>query len=131
MKIQVGKTYNSRLGKVVIVHLCSIVPWMGLKIGEYVGVHLDHTDKPYGWDIYNEAGQIKSDIFSVSHESNLKPNTVKKEGWVNIYKSTRPIGASIGDIHATKEFAASAAPRHRTDSILACVKVEWEEEDNG
>lgn len=127
MKIQVGKTYNSRLGKVVIVHLCSIVPWMGLKIGEYVGVHLDHTDKPYGWDIYNEAGQIKSDIFSVSHESNLKPTMVKKEGWINIYQSGHKGFTSAGELHETEQEAARAAK----NSLLKCVRVEWEEEDNG
>ena len=52
--------------------------------------------------------------FFASNEYRIKPRTVKREGWVNIY--------NICYVHATEEIAKTFA----VDGLVATVKIEWE-----
>ena len=54
----------------------------------------------------------------------IKPKRVKKEGWVNVYRDS---AGSYATINPTKEAADNWASRER----VACIRIEWEEEDNG
>lgn len=56
--------------------------------------------------------------FNAEFEYRVKPRTVKREGWVNIYH--------ICSVHATEEIAKKFSEE---DDIVATVKVEWEEEE--
>ena len=53
-----------------------------------------------------------------STEYRIKPKIVKKEGWVNVY----PMDPYV---HDTKKVADDFACKNR----IACVFVEWEEEE--
>jgi len=53
-----------------------------------------------------------------STEYRIKPKKVKKEGWVNVY----PMDPYV---HDTKKVADDFACKNR----IACVFVEWEEEE--
>jgi len=50
----------------------------------------------------------------------IKPKRVKKEGWVNVYKDD-----DYAIIHDTKE----SADKNEGIGRVACVRVEWEEEE--
>ena len=57
-------------------------------------------------------------------EYRIKPRTVKRDGWLNIYKYSDVIKPG-SDIHDTE-----AEARHRALGLpIATVKVEWEEEE--
>lgn len=56
--------------------------------------------------------------FKAEFEYRVKPRTVKREGWVNIY--------NICSVHATEEIAKKFSEE---DDIVATVKIEWEEEE--
>jgi hypothetical protein len=53
----------------------------------------------------------------------IKPKIVKREGWVNVYYSSKTEHKAY--IHATKEIADEKATSYRK----ACVHVKWEEEE--
>ena len=56
-------------------------------------------------------------------EYRIKPRTVKREGWVNIYKGTRGIKAG------TNIYDTEAEARHKAFlAVISTVKVEWTEE---
>jgi len=63
------------------------------------------------------------------HEENpyrIKPKLVKKEGWVNVYpdKYAWHITAKT-EFHFNKEHADRMATKDR----VACIRIEWEEEE--
>lgn len=55
--------------------------------------------------------------FYEDYEYRIKPKTVKKEGWVNVYKDDNRFSGS------KEEADEKAAP-----SRIACIRIEWEEE---
>lgn len=56
--------------------------------------------------------------FNEMNQYRVKPKTVKKEGWVNVYST------STACISPTKE----VADRHACPQRKACIRIEWEEE---
>ena len=57
-------------------------------------------------------------------EYRIKPKTVKREGWVNIYRSHRPdMPETVCCVHPSEKIARGFA----SDGCLATVKIEWEE----
>ena len=55
----------------------------------------------------------------------MATKTVKKEGWVNLYKAhNEKIAANTSQCHKTKE----AAEKNALLDCIATVKIEWEEE---
>ena len=76
------------------------------------------------WNDYTEATIPR---FIESQEWRIKPKTVKKEGWVNVYKASGcwQVGMT-SDVYATKEQAEAA----RISAAVACIRIEWEEENN-
>ena len=61
--------------------------------------------------------------FNNEHQYRIKPKTVKREGWVNVYPSMS-YAAYIGYVFETQE----AADRNKDDGRQATVRIEWEEE---
>ena len=55
----------------------------------------------------------------------IKPKTVKREGWVNIYRASPEslVPRNSGGVHKTEEIAKSFAG----DGCVATLRVEWEE----
>jgi len=66
--------------------------------------------------LWQYAGQ--SPTWGADNEYRIKPKTVKKEGWVNVYET------GYGNLFPTKEQADNCGSRYRT----ACIRIEWEEE---
>ena len=59
-------------------------------------------------------------------EYRIKPKIVKREGWVNIYRTYTPeTPEMLCCIHPTEKVAKTFA----SDGLVATVKVEWEEEE--
>lgn len=76
------------------------------------------------WNDYTEATIPR---FIESQEWRIKPKTVKKEGWVNVYRPIAPCVIGVtGDVHRTKEEAESC----KSGRTVACIRIEWEEENN-
>lgn len=65
----------------------------------------------------------ESPAWKEEYEFRIKPKIVKREGWVNIHrdKDVIWIGAPI---YITKE----EADFNKTNSRIACTRIEWEEE---
>ena len=53
----------------------------------------------------------------------IKPKIVKREGWVNVYKSS-VCTALVSDAYPSKE----SADINKSPDRLACIRIEWEEE---
>lgn len=68
-----------------------------------------------GWE------DSKNPMFSVHSEYRIKPNRVKKEGWVNVYKN-QTVGARI---HPTEQDALKGKSIY---DWVSCTRIEWEEE---
>ena len=67
-----------------------------------------------------------SPSFSPAFEYRIKPKTVKREGWVNIYRSHRPdMPETVCCVHPSEKIARGFA----SDGCLATVKIEWSEDD--
>lgn len=67
---------------------------------------------------FGQGKENEYDLFMVT-------KTVKKEGWVNLYKSDdEEIAVFTGHGHNTKE----AAEEEASPKCIATVKIEWEEE---
>jgi len=63
--------------------------------------------------------------FNSSAQYRIKPTLVKKSGWINIYPTSNDIfPATTGHVFYTKE----AADEEASNSRIACVFVEWTEE---
>lgn len=84
-----------------------------------------HADLIHAWaegaEIQVEGSWGWEDTTPTWHPSNdyrIKPKTVRKEGWVNIYNSC--------SVHATEEIAKKFSEK---DDLVATVKIEWEEEE--
>lgn len=67
-----------------------------------------------------------SPSFSPTFEYRVKPRTVKREGWVNIYRAHGCEIPSAATVHATEEAAKTFAV---SDGLAATVKIEWSEEE--
>lgn len=64
--------------------------------------------------------------FNCGGEFRAKPRTVKREGWVNIYRTYNPeTPEMLCCIHATEKVAKVFAG----DGLVATVKIEWSEEE--
>jgi len=61
--------------------------------------------------------------FYEDYEYRIKPKRVKKEGWVNVYKNIN--GDSRYFLAPSEEEAGKWAAQNR----VACVRIEWEEEE--
>lgn len=72
--------------------------------------------------LYCADGRLWDD--SAEHVSDLINIPVKREGWVNIYHSTRADGLECGTVHPTEADAKGCA---RLVDAIATVKIEWEE----
>ena len=57
----------------------------------------------------------------------IKPRTVKREGWVNIYKDHNSGAAWGGRVHATEDRAKEMAIAGTSEYRVGTVKIEWEE----
>lgn len=67
---------------------------------------------------YSQSREHQYDLF-------MATKTVKKEGWVNLYKANNEIiAANTSQCHKTKE----AAGENALPDCIATVKIEWEEE---
>lgn len=72
--------------------------------------------------------------FPTWHENvvfRIKPKTMKREGWVNVYPSEVPlfVGA-LSHAYATREDAEEFSRKHVTlPKRIACIRIEWEEEE--
>lgn len=121
MKLQVGKVYNSNSEGTWYIQCKLERSFSGGSAGQYFAV-------PAGWPnpgymIYNEDGTPRRTMHSSSTMSDaftLKPNTVKKEAWVNIYKE-----GSLGQAWSSKQKADEQDSAGRR---VACIKIQWEEE---
>ena len=59
-------------------------------------------------------------------EYRIKPKIVKREGWVNIYRTYNPeTPEMLCCVHATEEAAKTFA----AINVVATMKIEWEEEE--
>lgn len=58
-------------------------------------------------------------------EYRIKPRTVKREVWVNIYRAHGCEMPSAATVHVTEDLAKAYA----SIGLVATVKVEWEEEE--
>ena len=66
-----------------------------------------------------------SPTFANDVEYRIKPRTVKREGWVNIYRASRDTGTrDVYGVHLTEEIANTFAG----DGCVATLKIEWTEE---
>lgn len=85
-----------------------------------------HADVIHAWAEGEEVeildnGQwidAKTPNFCTMYEYRIKPKTVKREAWVNIYTAEECFA------YPTKEKADSWA----SDNRKACIRIEWEEE---
>lgn len=71
---------------------------------------------------------ISAPDWAATTEYRIKPKKVKKIGWVNIYPESRN-GEYVGlssHIYETEEKANNSKDEQR----VACIKIEWEEEEN-
>ena len=68
----------------------------------------------------NENGHYYNDT---ENSSDLFFAPIKKEGWVNMYK-TRSGAAQIGQIHSSKEEAEMG---RKDSNYISTAKIEWEE----
>ena len=63
--------------------------------------------------------------FSDLNEYRIKPKIVKREGWVNVYRSlSERILWAGAQIYETKEEASKGIHQ----DFVACIHIEWEEE---
>ena len=62
-------------------------------------------------------------VWFEGYEYRIKPKTVKREGWVNVYKSS-VCTALVSDAYPSKE----SADINKSPDRLACIRIEWEEE---
>ncbi len=73
---------------------------------------------------------VKTPPHHLDHSYRIKPKRVKKEGWVNIY-SEEP----IRDICIDRRTTSLVYPNEQTADEqscvgrVACVRIEWEEEE--
>jgi len=72
--------------------------------------------------LWQYAGQ--SPTWGADNEYRIKPKRVKKEGWVNVYPGNF-LCYFHSKVHADKSDEVGK------DKRVACVHIEWEEEDNG
>jgi hypothetical protein len=95
-------------------HYDVIVAWAA---GEEIEYRLDPNDS---WL------SIVDPSWNSSTEYRIKPKRVKKEGWVNVYpdKYAWHITAKT-EFHFNKEHADRMATKDR----VACIRIEWEEEE--
>ena len=82
------------------------------------GEEIEFRSKPE-----REWKDIAFPCFSVNAEYRVKPKIVKREGWVNVYKSS-VCTALVSDAYPSKE----SADINKSPDRLACIRIEWEEE---
>ena len=57
------------------------------------------------------------------HQYRIKPKRVKKEGWVNVYRSVGSCSAR-GTVFDSRE----AADKFSSENRIHCIRIDWEEE---
>lgn len=99
------------------VHYDVIVAWAA-------GEEIQFGTANYG--LWQDWKKKYAPSFHPDLEWRIKPKRVKKEGWVNVYKSRcdTVVGAT-GYVFPTKERADNESSEMR----LACIRIEWEEEE--
>jgi hypothetical protein len=85
------------------------------------GDEIEVYDKRIGWDT------VPWPSFYPSLKYRIKPKTVKKEGWVNVYSAQNytNLAGLTSSAYQTKERADLEADSNR----VACVRIEWWEEE--
>ena len=68
-------------------------------------------------------GRLEAPVFCADHEYRIKPNRVKKEGWVNVYP-----GNFLCYFHS--KVYADKSDEVGKDKRVACVHIKWEEQEN-
>jgi hypothetical protein len=68
-----------------------------------------------------EWGENTNPSWNEGIEYRIKPKTVKKEGWVNVYKG------SLLTVHTVKHCADNANILGKEK--IACIRIEWDEEE--
>lgn len=68
----------------------------------------------------------KTPNFCAMYEYRIKPKIVKREGWVNVYKTgpSSTWAAATSQVHHTEE----DADKYTDSNRVACIRIEWEEE---
>jgi len=90
-----------------------------------------HADVIHAWAEgeeveYRSCGEWVSQKKPSFHEAlqwRVKPKTVKKEGWVNVYGTDNEGDSYAGFIWSTEAKANEQATKDR----IACIRIEWEE----
>jgi hypothetical protein len=95
-------------------HYDVIVAWAA---GEAVEI----KDDDGIWVPFTNANHV---IFYEDMEYRIKPKTVKKEGWANVYGTDTEGDSYAGFIWATETKANEQATKDR----VTCIRIEWEEE---
>jgi len=68
------------------------------------------------------SGSGRYSCFATQHPNDLMMKSVKKEGWINIYKN-----GSHGWTHTSRDSALKSALNINENKVVDTVKVEWEE----
>jgi hypothetical protein len=92
-------------------HYDVIVAWAN---GEEIQYRIDNA--------WYDVGQGSPDFDYLDYR--IKPKRVKKNGWVNVYP------AKYIDYETNFYFIKQHADTYATEARVACVYVEWEEEEN-
>jgi hypothetical protein len=88
-------------------HYDVIVAWAA-------GEEVEIKDDDGIWVPFTNAKHV---IFYEDMEYRIKPKTVKKEGWVNVFPAF---------VYSSKE---SADGGFDADKRITCIRIEWEEEE--
>lgn len=68
---------------------------------------------------------VENPAWEKTTQYRIKPRTIKREGWVNIYKGIDCVRWAAATICAERDYALLDRP----ESCVATVKIEWEEEE--
>ena len=85
------------------------------------GEEIEYRRNPEEWS------DAKDPTWLTGFEYRIKPKTVKKEGWVNIYTGFSGgliVAHTGGPVYRTEKTADLSDYGNR----VACVRIEWEEE---
>ena len=86
------------------------------------GEEIEHLDEQ-GWFVWDSSVGFTPDFNRGNWR--IKPKIVKREGWVNVYKSGPIWAAALSHAFYTKKEADQDTVCDR----VACIRIEWEEEE--
>lgn len=91
---------------------------------ELIKAWADGAEIQYREDSARMWTDIINPLWDVMFEYRIKPRTVKREGWINLYKVNYGIKPGVDIFDTEADARRMALPR-----TVATVKVEWEEEE--